>query len=156
METVEVKPDRIRALKFYFPILVLSLLLFLYAAYIAFADIKLCEYLFNYNFSIITLIVACYILPGYALLCTLWISHVCYKTLKTHYYPPLDIPVFFSTTAKRGNLSRLRGFVGVVTPLFGIWVLFLGHNAFVETNNGKTVSEAFIHMDKFCEQMHKK
>ncbi|MGB5395646.1 MAG: hypothetical protein WBN96_00715 [Gammaproteobacteria bacterium] len=154
METVEIQPDRIKALKYYSPILVFTLALLLYATYIEFASVSECSYLFNLNSSIVALLVACYALPVYLFLCSMWVAVISYKSIRTHYYPPLDTPVFFRTTAKTGYISRLRGVIGVALPLFCIWVIFIGHNAFVETTKGKSAIETFEHIDQFCMQTH--
>jgi len=156
MDTVELTPDRVKALKYYSPLLVFTLVIFLYVIYLEFVDITECAYIYKLNLSVIVLVVVCYVIPAYFFIWSMWTGVIGYKSLKSHYSPPLDIPVFFRATARKGNLSTVKGVVTLFSPVLGIWLLYIGHTAFVETSKGKSVFEAFEYMDSICSQSHNK
>ncbi|MDH5389194.1 MAG: hypothetical protein OEY06_12210 [Gammaproteobacteria bacterium] len=154
MDTVELSPDRVKALKYYSPLLVFTLVIFLYVICLEFVYITECAYFFKLNLSVVALVVICYVLPVYFFLWSMWAGVIGYKSLKSNYFPPLDIPVFFRATARKGNLSTVKGVVTLFSPVLGIWLLYIGHTAFMETSKDKSVFEAFEYMDSICSQSH--
>ena len=63
------------------------------------------------------------------------------KTIKMGYFPPLESVVFRDTIAKKGTISKLRGFALITLPVFTLCVMYFGINAYMEVADGKNIQQ---------------
>lgn len=63
------------------------------------------------------------------------------KTIRTGYYPALDSIRLRPTVAHHGRLSVLRGYGLLLMPVLAAGVLLLGHSAYNDVMNGRSVAD---------------
>ena len=73
------------------------------------------------------------------------------KTIKTGYFPPLDSVVFRDTIAKKGKISTLRGVGLLALPVFSLFTVYLGNNAYTEVTGGKNMHEIIEMLEAKCQ-----
>jgi hypothetical protein len=137
-EAVVIKADIKRALKnalpaffLLFPILVFTFLPKIIADY-------QCEKFLGIHLLYLNMSVLFYWIPFSVLYVSIIGFNKSLKTLKTGYFPPLDSAVLTDTIAKKGNLSKSYGIIGLLLPLLAISMVYVGHGLQQSFTKGKS------------------
>ncbi|MGJ0490045.1 hypothetical protein [Methylobacter sp.] len=110
-----------------------------------------CTRLLGINTTYILLLLVCYGLPiGLLVVSSLFVG-TGLKTIKTGYFPPLDSVVFKDTIAKKGTISTLRGVVLLVLPVFTLFIVYLGNNAYTVVAGGQNMHEIIEKLEAKCQ-----
>ena len=141
LEAVLVKGDKKRFLLLWSPVILIGALFTIFAVFLDITDDTKCTNLFGINVSIIALVEISYVIPILALIATLLCGEVGIRSLKSGYYPPLDSVKFSDTIAKKGLMSRIRGFALVLSPLLGAFIVYQGHQAYMQITDGLRYEE---------------
>jgi hypothetical protein len=100
-----------------------------------------CVQLLGLSTAYIWLLLFCYGLPiGFFILSLLFLG-TGIKTIKTGYFPPLDSVVLRDTIAKKGTISTLRGVTLLALPVFTLFIMYLGNNAYTAIAGGKNLQQ---------------
>ncbi|MBI5612719.1 MAG: hypothetical protein HY942_06615 [Gammaproteobacteria bacterium] len=110
-----------------------------------------CVRLLGINAAYISLLLFCYGLPIVFLVVSLPYLVTGIKTIKTGYYPPLDSVVFSDTISKKGALSTFRGITLLALPIFTLFVVYLGNNAYTAVAGGKNMHEIIEKLEAKCQ-----
>lgn len=141
VEAVLVKGDKKRFLLLCSPVILIGAPLIIFTVFLHVTDEAICTNLFGINVSIIALVEISYVVPILALIATLLYCEVGIRSLKSGYFPPLDSVLFSDTIAKKGFVSRIRGVAFVLSPLLGIFLVYQGHQAYMQITDGLTYEE---------------
>ena len=110
-----------------------------------------CVRLLGLNAAYISLLLICYGLPIGLLVVSFLSLGTGIKTVKTGYFPPLDSVVFRDTIAKKGKISTLRGVGLLVLPVYSLFTVYLGNNAYTEVTGGKNMHEIIEMLEAKCQ-----
>ena len=121
--------------------ILIGALLTIFAIFLDITDDTKCTNLFGINVSIIALVEISYVIPILALIATLLCGEVGIRSLKSGYYPPLDSVKYSDTIAKKGLMSIIRGVALVLSPLLGVFIVYQGHQAYMQITDGLTYEE---------------
>ena len=110
-----------------------------------------CARLLGVNAAYISLLSFCYGAPISILAVSLLFLGTGIKTVRTGYFPPLDSTVFRDTIAKKGALSIFRGVVILVLPIFSLFVVYLGDNAYTTIAGDKSMYEIAAKLEAKCQ-----
>ncbi len=100
-----------------------------------------CMTFFGMNRGFVSLIMVSYALPGLILLYSLLNFRIGIKVLRYGYFPPLDSAQFRDTIAKKGVVSKVRGWVLVLLPVFALFIFYLGHDVYATISDGRSIQE---------------
>ncbi len=105
----------------------------------------------GFNVAYIWLVLFCYGLPIGFFVASFLFLRTGLKTIKTGYFPPLDATVFSDTIAKKGTVSQLRGVVLLALPIFTLFIIYLGNNAYTAIAAGKNMQEIVEKLEAKCQ-----
>ena len=109
-----------------------------------------CSIILGMNFVYLSLVVFTCVLPTLFLLLTLAFLPTGLKVLKHGYFPPLDSFHFKDTIAEKGLGSRLRGIAMIAAPMIGLFLCYLGYDAYIAVLDGRTTSELLLVLEREC------
>lgn len=109
-----------------------------------------CVSLFGLNAAYIWLLFFSYGMPIGYLVISLAYFGMGLKIIKTGYFPPLDSVVLRDSIAKKGAISTLRGVGLLVLPVFTLFVVYLGNNAYTAFTEGKSMHEIVQKLEAKC------
>lgn len=109
-----------------------------------------CATLFGYDSRLVNLLVFTYGLPGLFLLLAVTLAPTGFKVLRHGYFPPLDSAQLGDTIAEKGILSKIRGLLLILMPLYGLSLVVLGDFAYESMLNGRTTAEFLLSLEREC------
>ncbi len=83
----------IRTIKFYFPLLILLLILVVGSVFLKFLENPGCTYFFGINASLGALLLACFLAPATFTTASLYLFYFSLKSRGQNFYPPENIPL---------------------------------------------------------------
>lgn len=134
------------------PFILIGLVLLGFSAWSKNTGSPECVRFLGVNAAYISLLILCYGLPIIFLAASFMFFGMGMKTMRTGYFPPLDSVVFRDTIAKKGTVSTFRGVALVVLPIFALFVVYLGNNAYVAVAGGMTLQEITEKLKAKCPQ----
>ena len=151
-QAVIIKSNKRQVLVKAAPFIFIGLVLVGFSAWSKNAGSPECARFLGVNAAYISLLIFCYGLPIVFLAASFMFFGMGMKTIKTGYFPPLDSIVFRDTIAKKGTVSTFRGAALVVLPVFGLFVVYLGNNAYTTVADGMTLQEITEKLEAKCPQ----
>lgn len=151
-QAVIIKGNRRQALVRAVPFIFIGLVLVGFSAWSKNAGGPECVRFLGVNAAYISLLIFCYGLPIVFLAASFVFFGMGMKTIRTGYFPPLDSVVFRDTIAKKGTASTFRGVALVVLPVFGLFFVYLGNNAYTAVAGGMTLQEITEKLEAKCPQ----
>jgi len=146
-----IKVDRKKAFIRWLPVWMVLLVLMLFTLYTKSLDNPQCESLIGFNVLFLNMVLISYALPGLLLIASLVIAIIGYKELRYGYSPPLDSVAFIrEKIAKTGIWVKVKGVLGLLLPVFCIYVIYLGHMTYIEVTKGMTYSEVIQKIESGC------
>ncbi len=125
-----IKGNKKSALIKFSPFYIYGFMLLCYAIWVDNIENIQCVKLLGINAAYLTLLMFCYILPITFLAISFAMFNTGIQTIKKGYYPPLNAVVFSDTIAKKGLLSKSRGYLLLILPFYCLFVVFLGNNVY--------------------------
>ena len=150
-QAVIIKGDKKQALVRSAPFILIGIVLFGFSWWIENTGYSACAHLLGINAAYISMLIFFYGLPLIFLAVSILYLETGIKIIKTGYSPPLDSVVFRDTIAKKGAVSTIRGVVILVFPVFALFVVYLGNNAFTAVTGGKNMHEIVEMLEAKCE-----
>lgn len=150
-QAVIIKGDKRRALIKSSPYIIIGILLVGYTLWSKNTSHLECVRILGVNTAYISLLQFCYGLPIGILAVTLSYVGSGFKTIKTGYFPSLDSIVFRDTIAKKGRLSKFRGAVILILPVFALFLVYLGNNTYTIISGGKNIYEITEMLEEKCQ-----
>ncbi|WP_252274510.1 hypothetical protein [Pseudomonas subflava] len=131
-----------RALLRMLPWAVLVLPFLALALWLRFGGTEVCApQLFGIPRAYLALLVATLGMPLLILAFTLAQIPYALKILRQGYFPPLDAVRLRATQARRGPLTKVRGYLMLAAPLLVVGILFIGHDAYRQVMQGRSAAD---------------
>jgi hypothetical protein len=150
-EAVIIKGNKIRAIVKSAPYIFIGIVLVGFALWNKNTSNPECVRLLGLNTTYIWLLLFCYGLPIGLLVVSLLFVRTGMKTTRTGYFPPLDSVVFRDTIAKKGLVSTTRGVMLLVSPIFAVFLVYLGNDAYTQVAGRKNMHEIVEKIEAKCQ-----
>lgn len=145
---IEAQPRRAFIRLLSWAVVLLPLLAF--GLYLQSADNLACESIAGISSAYLAVLGMSHVMPITLMLWSVGSVPWGLKVLREGYFPPLDTVSFVQVVARKGAMSRLRGYVIVAMPLLAVFVIYLGHNAYEGVMKGRSYVEFQSAVSRKC------
>ena len=130
----------LRVIKFYWPVLVVLILITGFTVYLKIISNIDCHFIFGQSVELLALYQISYALPGLIFIFSVYTFVFGIYGLKQGKYPPDGFPIYARKTSY-GLSAKLINLTGLLLPIFAIFLIYLGIQSVNSIANGRSHSE---------------
>lgn len=139
----------LRVLKFYWPVLIVLILITGFTAYLEITPDPECHFILGQSAELFALYQISYVLPGLVFIISIYTFIFGIYGLKQGKYPPEGFPVFFRKT-RYGLSAKLISITGLLLPIFALLLIYIGVQSVNSITKGRSHSEINQAIDQEC------